>query len=74
MSSLLFVTLDRITRACIELVPALLYVHPDYLEAMEEVIAGLRDGDADGAARALSALLEKTDGELLSRLEAFPSA
>ena len=73
MSSLLFVTLDRITRACIELVPALLYVHPDYLEAMEEVIAGLRDGDADGAARALSALLQKTDGELLSRLEAFPS-
>lgn len=71
MVSLLFVTLDRLAAACLELVPALLYVHPDYVAAMTEVIAAIRAREPDRAGAAMDILLAKTDRELGRRLEEF---
>jgi len=73
MSSLLFSTLNRLARACLELVPALLYVHPDYVSAMEEVVEAIRRADADAAGEALGTFLQKTDEVLMQRLEDFPA-
>jgi GntR family transcriptional repressor for pyruvate dehydrogenase complex len=74
MASLLFSTLNRLARACIELVPALLYVHPDYVSAMSRVVEAIEEGKPEQAGSALSELLEKTDGVLVERLQDFPGA
>ena len=72
MASLLFSTLNRLARACLELVPALLYVHPEYVASMGLVVAAIEEGEPDKAGRALSHLLEKTDAVLIERLRNFP--
>ena len=72
MASLLFATLNRLARACLELVPALLYVHPDYVSSMTEVVDAIARHDAERAGDALDELLRKTDAVLVSRLEGFP--
>jgi DNA-binding FadR family transcriptional regulator len=72
MASLLFSTLNRLARACLELVPALLYVHPEYVASMGLVVDAIEEGKPDEAGRALSHLLEKTDAVLVERLRTFP--
>lgn len=73
MSSLLFSTINRLARACLELVPALLYVHPDYVPAMEQVVEAIASGNTKEAGAALEGFLARTDEVLMQRLEDFPA-
>lgn len=73
MASLLFATLNRLARACLELVPALLYVHPDYVTSMARVIEAIEAQDPDKAGTAMDEMLRRTDEVLLQRLDEFPS-
>ncbi|MEE2828827.1 MAG: GntR family transcriptional regulator [Myxococcota bacterium] len=70
--SLLFVTLNRLARACLELVPALLFVHPDYVGSMTRVVEAIANHDPDAAGDALDDLLRRTDEVLMKRLGDFP--
>jgi DNA-binding FadR family transcriptional regulator len=74
MASLLFSTINRLARACLELVPALLYVHPDYVPAMERVVEAIAKGESAAAGEALQDFLTRTDEVLMQRLEDFPNA
>jgi GntR family transcriptional regulator, transcriptional repressor for pyruvate dehydrogenase complex len=69
--TLLFVTLNKLVTACVELIPALLYVRPDYIVTMSRVIAAIRARDPEGAGAALDGMLEETDEILVRRLAEF---
>ncbi len=69
IASLLFSTLQKLAQACLELIPALLFVHPDYVAAMTTVVDAIEAKDVAGARGALEGLLEKTDEVLLKRLD-----
>jgi GntR family transcriptional repressor for pyruvate dehydrogenase complex len=73
MSALLFSTINRLARACLELVPALLYVHPDYVSAMNRVVEAIAGGKPEEAGEALEGFLARTDEVLMQRLEDFPA-
>ena len=73
MASLLFSTLNRLARACLELVPALLYVHPDYVEAMGSVVEAIAAGDPAKAGDSVGDLLKRTDDVLMERMRSFPA-
>jgi DNA-binding FadR family transcriptional regulator len=73
MSALLFSTINRLARACLELVPALLYVHPDYVSAMNRVVEAIAEGKPEEAGEALEGFLARTDEVLMQRLEDFPA-
>lgn len=68
--TLLFVTLRKLVMACIDLFPVLLYVSPDYVDSMAEVVAAIRARKPDEAAEAMDGMLSRTDAELLRRLGA----
>ncbi len=72
IATLLFATLTKLTQACLELVPALLYVHPRYLELMAQVVDSIEANDPDGAGTAMATLLEATDEVMVKRLAEFP--
>ncbi len=72
IARLLFRTMAQLSRACLEQVPAFVFVHPDYMRNMSAVIQAIADGDADAAADRLDAMLANTDRTLLTRLEQFP--
>ena len=72
IARLLFRTMAELSRACLEQVPAFVFVHPQYMANMSAVVAAIADGDADAAANRLDSMLETTDRILLERLEAFP--
>ena len=69
VAKLMFSTLSRLSQACIERVPALLYVHPDYLELMGRTIEAISAHQPDEAEAALEMLYRKTDAVLMERLE-----
>lgn len=69
IASLLFSTLTRLAQACLELIPALLFVHPDYVTAMDGVVDAIEAGEIEGARGALEGLLSRTDAVLLVRLD-----
>jgi DNA-binding FadR family transcriptional regulator len=69
IASLLFSTLTRLVQACLELTPALLFVHRDYVAAMTSVVDAIESRDVAGAREALGSLLNRTDAVLLARLE-----
>jgi DNA-binding FadR family transcriptional regulator len=68
VARLMFATLSRLSQACVERVPAFLYVHPDYLPSMTRVIESIAARKADDASQALDELLRKTDTVLMERL------
>lgn len=72
MASLLFSTLNRLARACLELVPALLYVHPDYVESMNSVVEAIAEGNPAKAGDSVGDLLQRTDEVLMERMRSFP--
>jgi len=69
VAKLMFTTLSRLSQACLEKVPALLYVHPDYLELMGRTIQAIEQGSPQAAEAALDELYRKTDAVLMTRLE-----
>lgn len=72
IARLLFKTMAELSRACLEQVPAFIFVHPDYLPNMTAVIDAIADGDGDAAAARLDSMMGGTDTILLERLESFP--
>ncbi len=68
---LLFRTMAQLSQACLEQVPAFIYVHPEYLKNMSAVVEAIAAHDADAAGDALGAMLEATDAILLERIELF---
>lgn len=71
VGQLLFGAMERVSRACIEQVPAFLYVHPDYVASMTGVIDAIDSGEPDEAARRIDTMLAATDRILLARLKEF---
>ena len=71
IARLLFQTMANLSRACLEQVPAFVFVHPDYMTNMAAVVDAIAAGDADTAAARLDAMLANTDGILLQRLDQF---
>jgi len=69
IASLLFSTLTRLAQACLELIPALLFVHPEYVASMGAVVDAVEAGDVEQARVALEHLLSRTDKVLLTRLD-----
>ena len=72
IARLLFKTMAQLSRACLEQVPAFVFVHPQYMTNMTAVVEAIAAGDADGAAARLDEMLATTDRILLERLEQFP--
>jgi len=68
VGQLMFATMSRLSTACVEQVPAFLYVPPDYVANMAAVVDLIAAGDPDAAAERMEAHLTKTDGILLARL------
>jgi len=71
VARLMFSTLSRLSQACVEKVPALVYVHPDYLDDMARVIEAIADRRAEDATAALDELFRKTDAVLMKRIQKF---
>jgi len=69
VAKLMFTTLSRLSQACLEKVPALLYVHPEYLELMGRTVDAIETRDPGAAEAALDELYRKTDSVLMTRLE-----
>jgi DNA-binding FadR family transcriptional regulator len=69
VAKLMFTTLSRLSQACLEKVPALLYVHPEYLELMGRTVAAIASRDPEAAEASLDELYRKTDAVLMARLE-----
>ncbi len=69
VAKLMFTTLSRLSQACLEKVPALLYVHPEYLEIWGRTVDAIATRDPSAAEAALDELYRKTDSVLMARLE-----
>jgi DNA-binding FadR family transcriptional regulator len=69
VAKLMFTTLSRLSQACLEKVPALLYVHPEYLELMGRTVSAIGKRDPEAAEASLDELYRKTDAVLMTRLE-----
>ncbi|MBJ96019.1 MAG: hypothetical protein CMP23_16265 [Rickettsiales bacterium] len=69
VAKLMFMTISRLSQACLEKVPALLYVHPEYLSLMERTINAIANRDREAAEAELEQLYRKTDAVLMERLE-----
>lgn len=69
VAKLMFMTLSRLSQACLEKVPALLYVHPEYLTLMGRTIDAIGNHQPAKAEAALALLYRKTDTVLMERLE-----
>lgn len=68
IASLLFATLDKLATALLELLPQLMFVHPEYMPRMQAVIDAIADGRSADARSAMGGLLVSTDEVLISRL------
>jgi DNA-binding FadR family transcriptional regulator len=72
VARLMFHALSRLSQACIERVPVLVYVHPGYQEAMERTVDAISRRDAAAARAEIAELLRATDEVLRERLLKFP--
>ena len=66
--SVLDISVSRLSTACVEQVPAFLYVPPDYVPNMAAVVEAIAAGSPDEAARLMESHLANTDRTLLGRL------
>jgi len=71
VARLMFHSLGRLSQAFVERIPALLYVHPQYLSWMGAAVDAIAAGDADRASDSINALLTDTDATLAKRVELF---
>ena len=71
VARLMFHTLGRLSQACVERVPALLFVHPEYLSHMTAAVDAIAEGDPKAASAAIEVLLTSTDSHLKKRVELF---
>ncbi len=72
VARLMFATLSRLSQACLEKVPALLFVHPDYLEHIEVMVEAIAKRKPEEASASLDGLYQKTDTILLQRIGRLP--
>lgn len=71
VARLMFHTLSRLSQACVERIPALLFVHPRYLAHMSAAVEAIAKGDPAAASAAIEELLSSTDTILKKRVELF---
>ena len=71
VARLMFHSLGRLSQAFVERVPALLYVHPQYLLHMGGAIHAIGERDPARASACVDTLLTDTDATLLRRVELF---
>jgi len=71
VARLMFHSLSRLSQACVERIPALLFVHPDYQEHMTAAVDAIAEGEASAASAAIEVLLGGTDAILMKRVELF---
>ena len=71
VARLMFHTMSRLSQACVERIPALLFVHPQYLVHMSAAVQSISEGDAAGASAAIEVLLSATDATLKKRVDLF---
>ena len=71
VARLMFHSLSRLSQACVERIPALLFVHPNYLQQMTDAVNAIALGDAARASGAIEQLLGATDEILVDRLGLF---
>lgn len=69
---LMFHTVSRLSMACLERIPELIFIHPRYAELMGDVVAAVVECRPGEASRSLDLLFELTDGELRRRLGTNP--
>ncbi|MCO4769993.1 MAG: FadR family transcriptional regulator [Deltaproteobacteria bacterium] len=71
VATLMFHSLGRLSQAFVERMPALLFVHPEYIERMGAAVDAIARGDAAAASAAVDELLTQTDNTLMQRVELF---
>ena len=71
VARLMFHSLGRLSQAFVERMPALLFVHPEYLKWMGAAIDAIGDGDAARASDVVDRLLSDTDATLIKRVDLF---
>lgn len=71
VARLMFHSLSRLSQACVERIPALLFVHPEYLPHMQRAVEAIADGKAAEASQAIEDLLGSTDVILMQRVQLF---
>jgi len=71
VARLMFHSLGRLSQAFVERMPALLFVHPEYLERMGRAVDAIAAGDAEAASAAIDGLLSDTDDTLMERVRLF---
>ena len=71
VARLMYHSLGRLSQAFVERMPALLYVHPEYLERMGGAVEAIGERDAAAASAAVDALLTDTDATLMKRVKMF---
>jgi GntR family transcriptional repressor for pyruvate dehydrogenase complex len=71
VARLMFHSLGRLSQAFVERMPALLFVHPEYLSRMGAAVHAIAKRDAAGASAAIDQLLTDTDATLIKRVQLF---
>lgn len=71
-AQLMFHAMGRLSQTLLQRIPLLLFVHPDYLIDMPEVVEAIAARQPDDAARVLESLFEKTDKVLVDRIASLP--
>jgi len=71
VARLMFHSLGRLSQAFVERMPALLFVHPEYLTWMGSAVDAIGTGDAAQASESVDRLLSDTDATLIKRVELF---
>ncbi len=71
VARLMYHSLGRLSQAFVERMPALLYVHPEYLGRMGGAVEAIGKRDAAAASAAVDALLTDTDATLMKRVKMF---
>lgn len=71
VARLMYHSLGRLSQAFVERMPALLYVHPEYLQRMGSAVEAIGERDAAAASAAVDALLTDTDATLMKRVKMF---
>lgn len=71
VARLMYHSLGRLSQAFVERMPALLYVHPEYLERMGGAVEAIAERNATAASAAVDALLTDTDTTLMKRVKMF---